>query len=230
MEKTLVVIPARANSKGIPGKNIKLLNGKPLIQYSIEFAMNLFPKENICVTTDSLRLIDLAKELGLSVPFVRPDSLSDDNSGMHEVLVHAINHYKKSGRTFNKLLLLQPTSPFRKAEFIPEIFSLYTNEIDMVVSVNESKSNPYYNLFEEDEKGFLSQCIKSNFTRRQDCPTVYEQNGSLYLINISRLEKQHMGEFKKIKKYVVATDYALDLDTIDDWALAEFLSLKKTIE
>lgn len=89
--KPLVIIPARGGSKGLPGKNIKPLNGKPLIQYTIEAAKEVFPEERICVTTDAEEIKSCVESYGLKVPFMRPAALATDQAGTHEVLLHAIN-------------------------------------------------------------------------------------------------------------------------------------------
>ena len=151
----LIVIPARGGSKGIPGKNIKPLVGKPLIEYSIDVARQLVPDEHICVTTDSDEIIRVVEEYGLHVPFKRPAELATDHCGSNEVLQHALRFYIEHGFTPRVVLLLQPTSPFRKKEFLEEALSLYDETIDMVVSVKEAASNPYYNCFEEDQNGYL---------------------------------------------------------------------------
>ncbi|HRZ75270.1 MAG TPA: acylneuraminate cytidylyltransferase family protein, partial [Flavobacterium sp.] len=175
--KPLVVIPARGGSKGIPGKNIKLLGGIPLIQYTLEAAKALFPKEIICVSTDDLEIKKCVEKLGFKVPFLRPSELATDSSGTYEVLLHAIEFYENNGYYPDTLILLQPTSPFRNSKHIEQAINLYTSEIDMVVSVKETKANPYYNLFEEDSGGFLKKSKEATFNRRQDCPAVWQYNG-----------------------------------------------------
>ena len=152
--KPLVTIPARGGSKGIPGKNIKELNGKPLIQYTIEAAREIFSDEVICVSTDDIKIKEVVESMGLFVPFIRPPELATDTTGTYEVLLHAIQYYEKNGYQPDTLILLQPTSPFRTATHIKEAIKLYTPGVQMVVSVKETKSNPYYVLFEEDEKGY----------------------------------------------------------------------------
>jgi len=221
--KPLVVIPARGGSKGVPKKNIKLLNGKPLVNYTIEAAQGIFENTIICVTTDSNEIKDVVENTTtLKVPFLRPDNLATDNAGTYEVLLHAINFYEKEGYAADTLILLQPTSPFRTTIHIKEALKLYSSDIDMVVSVKETKSNPYYVLFEENTEGFLSKSKESAFTRRQDCPDVWELNGALYIINIESLRKGPIGSFNKMIKYVMTEIESVDIDTMFDWKLAEF--------
>ncbi len=221
--KTLIIIPARGGSKGILNKNIKPLNGKPLIQYTIDAAKKINSDEDICMSSDSELIIRTVQNLGLKAPFKRPPHLAEDNSGTYEVLVHAINYYKNKGVHYDTIILLQPTSPFRNSLHIREALSLYSNKLDMLVSVKETESNPYYVLFEEDENNYLTPSKKGNYTRRQDCPKVWEYNGAIYIINVKSLLQKNMSEFTKIKKYVMDNKSSIDIDTPLDFKFAEFL-------
>jgi CMP-N,N'-diacetyllegionaminic acid synthase len=220
VDNTLFVIPARGDSKGIPGKNIKLLGGKPLICYSIDVARAFTNDENICVTSDSDDIIAVVNAYGLQVPFKRPSALATDTIGTYEVLLHALNHYTFMGNAYDKIVLLQPTSPFRTEKQVEEAIHMFTSDIDMVVSVNESKCNPYYNLFEE-SNGFLTKSKAGNYIRRQDCPPVYAYSGAIYVININSLLKGPLSSFKKVKKYVTDQISSHDLDDAFDWLIAE---------
>jgi len=222
----LVVIPARGGSKGIPNKNIKLLGGKPLIQYTIEAAREVFDDKNILVSTDSEKIRGIVESCGLAVPFLRPSELAMDNSGTYEVLLHAIEFVEERGFYPETLILLQPTSPFRNATHIKEALKLYNNELDMVVSVKETSSNPYYVLKEENNQGFLENSKKGEFTRRQDCPKVWELNGAIYIINIRSLKQQPINQFQKVKKYVMEEIPSLDIDTPMDWEIAKTFNEK----
>lgn len=219
----LIVIPARGGSKGIPNKNIKLLGGKPLIQYSIEVARELFHDSNICVSTDSPEIRDTVEKLGLHVPSLRPPHLATDSASTYDVLIHALNEFEKTHKTPDFIVLLQPTSPFRRAFHLKEAIALYDKDIDMVVSVKETSSNPYYVLFEEDENGWLHKSKTGTFSRRQDCPKVWEYNGAVYVINPKSLRHQSHLEFTRVRKYVMGEEYSIDLDTPRDWQIAECL-------
>ncbi len=225
---TLFLIPARGGSKGIPGKNIKPLAGKPLICYAIDVARAVSPsQEDICVSTDDDEIIRLVENYGLPVPFRRPPELSQDHSGSYEVIVHALEHYKAQGREYDAVVLLQPTSPLRTEAHVREAIELYSPECDMVVSVAEAKSNPYYVMFQEDQNGFLQHILNGNYVRRQDCPTVYEYNGAVYVMNVLSLQEKHLSEFTKNRKYVMPASASIDLDTPDDWHYAEYLMERK---
>lgn len=222
--KILVIIPARGGSKGIPYKNIKPLNGKPLIHYTIDVARGIAKDEDICVSTDDPEIIKCVENYGLKVPFVRPAELATDTAGTYEVLLHALDFYEKQGKTYDIVLLLQNTSPFRTKKQVKEAIALYNPEIDMVVSVKECSANPYYNCFEEDENGYL-HISKGNgqYTRRQDVPTAYEYNGAIYVINPESLKKMPLGKFAKRIKYVMDDLHSVDLDNMIDWKFAEFI-------
>lgn len=217
----LVVIPARAGSKGVPGKNIKLLNGKPLIYYTIEAARELFEDENIIVSTDSEEIKSLVENIGLKVPFIRPDELATDRASSQDVLLHALEFAELQGQNIEAIVLLQPTSPFRNSDQIKEAMQLYSALLDMVVSVKETDANPYYILREENSEGFLEPSKMGNFTRRQDCPPVWEINGAIYIINPHSLKTTSISNFKRVKKYVMDEFSSHDIDTILDWYTAE---------
>lgn len=220
--KILVIIPARGGSKGIPHKNIKPLNGKPLIHYTIDEAREIVDDDDICVSTDDSEIIKCVENYGLKVPFVRPAELASDTAGTNEVVQHALTFYEKQGRHYEAVLLLQNTSPFRKTEQIKEALKLYNDDVDMVVSVKECPANPYYCVFEEDINGYLHVCKgDGNIFRRQDAPKVYEYNGAIYIMNAEKLKSTHMHKMQKRVKYVMDDLSSFDLDTMWDWQMAE---------
>ena len=221
--KVLVIIPARSGSRGIPGKNIKLLGDKPLIQYSIDAALKVFNKEDILVSTDSKEIKVIAENCGLNVPFLRPDELATDFTSSQDVILHAIDYMQQRGQNYDTVVLLQPTSPFRNAQHIEEAIKLYDKRLEMVVSVKVSDHNPYYTLYEESDNGFLTQSKKAKFTRRQDCPNVYAYNGAIYVMSIDALKTKSIAEFDKVKKYEMSELHSIDLDTPLDWDLAEIV-------
>jgi len=225
--KDLVLIPARGGSKGIPGKNVKPLNGRPLLYYTLDAACAVALPENICVSTDSDEIIRIVREYGLCVPFKRPDYLATDTASSYDVILHAIDFYEQSGINYDRVLLLQPTSPFRTETHIRDALSLYQPGLDMVVSVKIARANPYFTLFEENSKGFLTRSKLGSFTCRQDCPAVYEYNGAIYVMNVQSLKNNPPGEFLKIRKYVMSDEESIDIDTNLDWILAEAVLSEK---
>ena len=226
---TLAVIPARGGSKGLPGKNIKKLNGEPLINYTIKAAREVFPDDQIIVSTDDEEIKRTAENTGLKVPFLRPAELATDNAGTQEVLLHSLKFAENRGLNPEVIVLLQPTSPFREAAHIKEALELYSKEIDMLVSVKETGANPYYVLKEENKQGYLENSKPGNFTRRQDCPKVWELNGAIYIINVQSFKEGPINKFSKIKKYVMDDFSSIDIDNEIDWMVAEkILESKKS--
>lgn len=220
--KILFIIPARAGSKGLPGKNIKLLNGKPLINYSIEFARKFVPDQYICVSTDGQDIIEALKEIQYEVPFIRPSELATDHSSINDVIKHALNYYKNRFEV-ETIVLLQPTSPIRLEKHLTEMMKMWNNELDLLVSVRESHDNPYFNLFEENNNGFLFKSKSSEITRRQDAPKVYAFNGNIYIYNVRIFLEEIPSQDLRIKKYIMnEKKYSIDIDTIEDWYLAEY--------
>ena len=221
--KILVIIPARGGSKGIPGKNIKPFGGKPLIYYTIEAAQEVFLDDQILVTTDSEEIKECVEKTGLNVPFLRPPELATDTAGTYEVLLHAVNYVESKGYKPDTVILLQPTSPFRTGKHIIEALSLFDEKCEMVVSVKETKANPYYTLREENSEGWLVKSKEGNFTRRQDCPKVYEVNGAIYVIRVEALKKQPLHQFQKVRKYLMDERSSVDVDTGFDWEVAKLI-------
>ena len=222
--RILFLIPARGGSKGLPNKNIKNLANKPLIQYTIDQVKELKNNSNdICISTDSIEIIKCVEELGIKVPFVRPEIYSSDTSTSESVILHAINWYKNSNIYFDVIVLLQPTSPMRTLQDIKNAISLYHENLDMVVSVKKTRSNPYFNLYEENENGYLSKSKVSNFTRRQDCPEIYELNGAIYVLNVKSFLEKGFSNLNKIIKYEMCEESSVDIDTIEDFLYAEKL-------
>ena len=221
----LYIIPARGGSKGIPGKNIKPLAGKPLLCHSVDHALAAgADPADICLTTDSEQVRRVGEEYGLTVPFLRPAELSTDTAGSREVMLHALDFYEQLRGKYDAIVLLQPTSPLRTAEDIIKARELYTPEIDMVVSVTEAATNPYYNAFETAPDGTLHISKGDGlYTRRQDAPQVWEYNGAVYVINPDSLRRMPMGSFPRRIPLPMPRNRSLDLDTPLDWLLMEQL-------
>ena len=224
-KKPLYIIPARGGSKGIPRKNIKDFAGKPLICYSIEAARALSDDEHIIVSTDDEEIADVARSTGLKVEYMRPSHLATDTAGSREVMIDAMDWAERKGVDFDMIVLLQPTSPLRNADDIRGCIELYSDEIDMVVSVVEAQSNPYYNCFETSpETGYLHISKGDGlYTRRQDVPKAWEYNGAVYVINPKSLRDMPMGKFPRRIPYEMPRSRSVDLDTPTDWIIAEMI-------
>lgn len=222
-EDFLFLIPARGGSKGIPKKNIKELNGKPLIYYTLDAIKDIAPQENICVSSDDQGIIEKVEEYGIKVPFKRPLEYASDTSTSQDVIEHALNFYKQNGRQFKGLVLLQPTSPLRNSQHVTEALELFSENIDLIASVKITSANPYYILFEENPDGFLELSKNGNFTRRQDCPLVYERNGAIYIYN---LDSTYQAPKRQIK-YLMDENASIDIDNEFDWMIAEHILSKQ---
>ncbi|MES2616816.1 MAG: acylneuraminate cytidylyltransferase family protein [Bacteroidota bacterium] len=221
----LFLIPARGGSKGLPGKNIKPLNGKPLIIHSLDYAHEVKAENDIIhLSTDDEMIRNTAIEFGYQVPELRPAELATDQSPTEDTIRYTLQYYASQGITFKNIIVLQPTSPFREALHFNEMMLLRENT-DMVVSVGISKQNPYFSLFEENKDQFLEVSKKGPYTRRQDCPPVYFYNGTIYIINVQAFNnKKHIASFDKIRKYVMADKYCIDIDTEFDFKFAELIT------
>lgn len=217
---TLFVITARGGSKGLPGKNIKDLCGKPLIAYSIDVARAFTDDENICVSTDSEEIKQVVEQYGLKVPFLRPDYLATDTATSDDVLIHAVNYYSEQfGKSYKKLILLQPTSPLRTAEDVKGAMALYRDDIDMVVSVMKSHAPAV--LCQDNEDGFVQLTYNKKALGRQQLPEMYEFNGAVYVMSVDALLEKKMAGFTKKVKYVMSKEHSIDIDDIYDFLQVE---------
>lgn len=219
----LYIIPARGGSKGIPHKNIKPLGGRPLIAYAIDGARGAGADDrHIILSTDDPAIAETARSLGLPVPYMRPAALATDTAGSREVILDAMDWADSQGIAYDCVVLLQPTSPFRTTDDILGALAAFTPGADMVVSVCESASNPYYSLFETNAEGYL-EISKGDglITRRQDAPRVWEYNGAVYVINPQSIRAMAMGAFRRRIPYVMPAERSVDLDTPADWLIAE---------
>ena len=223
--KSLYIIPARGGSKGIPRKNIKELAGVPLIHYSIAVARALVDDAHIIVSTDDDEIAQVARRTGLPISYMRPAHLSTDTAGSREVILDAMNYADSIGIHYDNVVLLQPTSPLRNADDVKRALELYSHDIDMVVSVVETTTNPYYNCFETDvQTGYLHVCKgDGKITRRQDAPRVWEYNGAVYVINPRSIRAMAMGGFSRKVPCEMPRERSIDLDTPMDWAIAELV-------
>ncbi len=223
----LVVIPARSGSKGIPGKNIKKLHGKPLINYTIEAAKEIFENSQVIVSTDDKEIAEIAASHGANIPFLRPKELAQDDSSTRDVILHLVDYFERKKSMPSVIVLLQVTSPLRNSKHLNEALDLFFHkDCDMVVSVTESKTSPYFNLYEENKEGYLQKSKDGAFTRRQDVPPVYEYNGAIYIFKTKSIVESEMKDFEKITKYVMSKNDSVDIDDEVDWKIAEYILTK----
>ena len=223
MKNVFIIIPARSGSKGLPNKNILNLNNKPLIHYTIDAARNIFDDNQIRISTDCKKIKSVCEKTGIKVNGLRPKLLAKDDTSSYDVIDYELKKYCKLNTEPEIIIFLQPTSPLRNSNNILEALKLYEKNLDMVVSVKKSHANPYFNLFEENKKGFLTKSKYSKFTRRQDCPDIWEYNGAIYIINVKSFMKFKSLNFNKIKKYKMNDYNSIDIDNEIDFKLCEIL-------
>lgn len=222
--RPLIIIPARGGSKGIPKKNIAMLDGRPLIDYTIKAALATAAPCQIILSTDSEEIASVARDCGLDTPYRRPAELATDAAGSREVILDVMDWAEKEGLEYDAVVLLQPTSPLRKPDDIAGAMALYDDSIDMVVSVAEARSNPYYNCFEADADGYLHVSKGDGlYTRRQDVPPAFEYNGAVYVINPRSIRKMPLGEFPRRVPYLMPAERSVDIDTPIDLIIASHL-------
>lgn len=225
-KRILGVITARGGSKGIPGKNIKDLMGKPLIAYTIDIAKKSKTITDLILSTDDSDIAEVSKKLGVNVPFLRPDDLSHDNASHLSVMEHAILFMEKSLDTkFDCVVILQPTSPFRLVEDIDEtVKKLIDNDADSSVSITEIEENHPIKIKKFENDRVIPYCIpEKEGTRRQDLPTAYKRSGAVYAMKRDLIveEKRLYGDF--VTGHVVPGERSIDIDNPMDWVRAEYM-------
>jgi len=227
-EKVLAIIPARSGSKGIKNKNIKELNKKPLIAYTIEVARKSEIFEDIVVSTDSEKYAEISKEYGAIVPFLREEKLSSDTASSLDVILDVLEKMEKLGKRYETLVLLQPTSPLRTVENLKEAYNLYLkNKANAVVSVCEMEHSPLWsNILPIDNKmdGFLKKIGNKN---RQQLEKYYRINGAIYIANIEYFKRYKDFYYKNSYAYIMSRENSIDIDEEIDFKIAEFLMKEK---
>lgn len=226
--KILALIPARAGSKGIPDKNIKIVDGDPLIHYTIKAALKskFLNKENIICSTDSKKIADIARDHGARVPFLRPKEYATDEAESISVALHALKWMRKNeNKEYTHLLLLQPTSPLRRAEDIDEAIEIMKEkDKDSVVSVTKPFFKPF-NLKKINSDGELEDFYDRSYdySRRQEAPDAYHPNGAIYLTKTEVIfeKKDFYGE--KSLPYMMDKISSIDIDEPIDLELANLL-------
>lgn len=235
MSKVLGVITARGGSKGIPGKNIKPLLGKPLIAYTIEAAEKAGVLDRLIVSTDDAQIAEVARRHGCAAPFIRPKELAEDTTPHLPVMQHAVKWFKdKEGYSPDYVMILQPTSPLRQALHIREAVELIIKTgADSVLSVAEVPENfNYRKTMVLDDTNFLklvnNDPIYKRIARRQDLPKNYWSTGMIYLFKTDLLLHPTNPNFygEKTAAYVIDKKYVIDINVPEDWEEAE-KALKK---
>lgn len=222
--RVLGIIPARGGSKGIPGKNIRPLGGKPLLAWTAESALAARRLSRVVLTTDDEKIAEIGRVCGLEVPFLRPAELAMDDTPTLPVLQHAVAELEKAGDRFDAVCLLQPTSPFRRAGDIDGCIELLETGLDAVVSVLPvpPEHNPHWVYFRDGE-GLLRLATGEDqpIPRRQELPPAFHRDGAIY---VTRRDVLMEGSLygKRLGGYL-ADSRSVNLDTPADWEKAERL-------
>ena len=223
--RILAIIPARGGSKGVPEKNIKLLNGKPLLQYTAEIALESQYLTAVILSSNDTQIITVAKSLGIQVPFLRPEEFAQDTTPTIDVIVHALRWYENQAVFFDAVCLLQVTSPFRTVEYLDKAIKKFiTSGCDSLISVQKvpHEYNPHW-TFEVNLEGNLKIATGEDqiINRRQELPDAYHRDGSIYLMKTEVLLQQRSLYGKSISFNESAPEFYVNIDTLADWEKAE---------
>lgn len=213
----VAIIPARGGSKGIPNKNIIEVCEKPLIQYTIESAKQSKYLDDIIVSTDSEQIANIARNLGASIPFLRPSWLATDESKTIDTVIFTLDKLNEFGEFYDYVVLLQPTQPLRKSLHIDEaIEKIIKYKLESLVSVSKVKEHPILmRTIREDET--LKKILNINSTiRRQDFPDVYKVNGAIYINKINKSLNKNTSLNDNKLSYIMDEKYDLDIDSMTD--------------
>ncbi|MDQ7822767.1 MAG: acylneuraminate cytidylyltransferase family protein [Candidatus Eremiobacteraeota bacterium] len=224
--KYLAFIPARAGSKGIPGKNKKLLGGKPLIQYTIEAAQQSKYINEIFISTDDDEIILLSRSLGIDIPYKRPLELALDTSDIMDAVFHVIEWKQKRGEAIcDNLVLLQPTSPLRNSIDIDGAIEEFTRKNSKsLISINEMMEHPYECIkFTARGWQFLEKPKKKVIRRQDYSEKYYYINGAIYMANIEFLRENKAFIVEGVTDvYLMTQEKSIDIDETLDFMMAEF--------
>ena len=220
--KKIAIIPARSGSKGLPDKNIRELCGKPMLAYSIEAAKKSGKIDVVHVSTDSEYYAEIARKYGADVPFLRSEELSGDTATTWDAVRFVLEEYKKLGKQFDVVTLLQPTSPLRIAEDIINASELYSlKSATAIVGVCEMEHSPLWsNTLSENlcMDGFLS---KATNVQRQKLDTYYRINGAMYMIDSQIIINKQEIYGEKSYAYIMPKERSIDVDDLMDFKIAE---------
>lgn len=228
--KILGIIPARGGSKGVPRKNIKLLNGKPLLSYTTKVSLESKLIDTVIVSSEDDEILSAAEDLGVEVPFKRPQELAKDDSKSIDVVIHALDFYKQQGINFDAVCLLQPTNPFRSLDFLNQSIEKFINSnSDTLLSVLKvpHEYNPHWTFIPDNDGNLkIATGEKEIIPRRQDLPEAYYRDGSIYITKteIILANKSFYGD--SITFIDASNEINVNIDTQEDWDKAELIAKK----
>lgn len=229
MEKILAVIPARGGSKGVKRKNIRELNGRPLIAWTIEQAKKSKYIDRVVVSTEDEEIAKISKEYGAEVPFLRPEELAKDHTSGIDPVIHCIEWLEKNQKYHaDYVVLLQCTSPKRKAEQIDEAIEKMLSQqgrADSIISVCRAEHSPYW-MQKVNDSGLLEDFIRHDrvsYARRQDLPEVFRLNGAIYIAKTKSLLENRDFQTNRTLPYIMDEFSSLDIDNELDFRIAELI-------
>lgn len=228
MRDTLCIIPARSGSKGIKHKNILMLKRKELILYSINFAKKLNFVKDIVFSSDSNKYIKISKKSLNFNSRLRPKTISQDDTDMIEVIKYELNNYKGNKKEINKILILQPTCPFRSINLFNKANKILNKNYDSVITLNEVRDHPERMKLIDNKnivKNFLNS--KVSFKRRQNLKKVFIRSGSMYFFKAKNILKSDNILGKKTYGLIVKGKEAINIDNYEDFILADYYSKNK---
>jgi CMP-N-acetylneuraminic acid synthetase len=222
---------ARGGSKGLPGKNLRLLCGKPMIAWSIEQAKSIKRIRRVIVSTDSEEIAMIARDFGAEVPFIRPSELARDDSPEWLAWRHALNYlFESEGNLPDAMVSVPVTAPLRSAEDIERCLNEFSNEeSDAIVTVSEAHRSPYFNMVQHNKDGTVGLVIppSSTIARRQDAPAVFDMTTVAYVV-CPHFVMAHNSLFEgRVRAVTIPVERAIDIDTLMDFQIAEFLMQKR---
>lgn len=215
-------IPARSGSKGLKNKNIKEINGKPLLAYSILAAIESGKYDVIHVSTDSEEYAEIARKWGADVPFLRPAELASDTSSTGDAIKYSLEEYQKRGISFDTITALQPTSPLRTGEDIIGAFDLFEKKnANAIISVCEVEHPPMWSNILTDDGNMIHFLETDKDERRQDLAQYYRLNGAIYLSKMDYYLKASSLYNEKCYAYIMPKERSVDIDDAFDFFMAE---------
>jgi CMP-N-acetylneuraminic acid synthetase len=231
-EKVLGIITARGGSKGIPRKNLTLLLGKPLLQYTAEAALAASTLSDVILSTDDEEIAEVGRGCGLEVPFMRPPELATDEAPTLPVIQHAVNFLENLNREYNAICLLQPTSPLRSpAQIDACVRMLFDEHADAVMTVLPvpHQYNPHWSYFREDDGSLLlSTGEPEPISRRQELPAAFHREGSVYVVRRDVLMEKNSLYGARLLGYPVDPGLSVNIDDPDQLRRAEELLQLRT--
>ena len=218
---TVGTICARGGSVGVPRKNVRLLHGKPLIAWTIEQALAAPSIDEVFVSTDDQEIAEVAARYGATVPFIRPAELATSAAAKIPVIIHLLEHLEQSGKSFDRVIDLDPTSPLRTIDDIENAAALLDDDTDAVITAYVSDKNPYFNMVERKDDGNVGLVVPSAAVSRQSAPTVYAMNASIYVWHRNTVDKGLWGG--RTRLYEMPHERSVDIDSEIDFKLVDLL-------